>query len=445
MKRISPLLIRVALVLSIIGLIIVGLIIGRGHLSTGRSGSGVPSKVFLPLAVKVNSERTPTFTTTTATTFTDTPSATFIPAGSFTFTPTPSKTSLPGIVFRKGPTLLFSGSDDQMKIVWQLDSRLTSTLQWGLDTQYSQRSAAVTEYGTDHQFMVTLTGLTPSARYYYRIAVDSGVSTGSFFAAPNNTSSRLKFFAYGDTRTDPIIHDAIAGQIISTYTADPGFQTFVLGVGDLASDGDLETAWTSEFFAPQFANIRKLLANLSFLPVMGNHEGGGMLFTKYFPMPFAADRYWSFDYGPAHFVMLDQYVSYEVGSAQYGWLVNDLSSSKKQWKFIVLHEPGWSAGGGHENNATVQEVIQPLAVQYGVAILFGGHNHYYARAVVNGIQHLTVGGGGAPLQTPDLAMPFVVTASRSYGFVRIMIDGNLLTCTAVRSDGTEIETFEITR
>ncbi len=206
-----------------------------------------------------------------------------------------------------------------------------------------------------------------------------------------------------------------------------------------------KTAWTAEFFDPQFTNIRAELANLSFLSVMGNHEGQGILFTKYFPMPFVADRYWSFDYGPAHFVMLDQYVSYDVGSLQYNWLVNDLAASTKKWKFIVLHEPGWSAGGDHDNNTTVQEVIQPLAVQYGVAIVFGGHNHYYARAVVDGVQHLTVGGGGAPLATPDPAMPFVVTTSQSYGFARITIDGGLLTCTAVKSDGTEIETFEVTR
>ena len=75
----------------------------------------------------------------------------------------------------------------------------------------------------------------------------------------------------------------------------------------------------------------------------------------------------------------------------------DLAASAKPWKFIVLHEPGWSAGGGHGNNTTVQNDIQPLAVQYGVAIVFGGHNHYYARANVSGVTHLTMGGGGAPL------------------------------------------------
>jgi Calcineurin-like phosphoesterase/Iron/zinc purple acid phosphatase-like protein C len=351
----------------------------------------------------------------------------------------------PAVFFHKGPDLVLTGDNTHMKIVWHLDSAITSTLQWGPDTGYCQGSAAVTEFDPDHQYAYTITGLTPGLKVYYRITGDTGNATGTFFAAPNSPASGLKFFAYGDTRSDLAVHDTIAGRIISTYTADPGFQTFKLAVGDLVSDGDLDTAWDSEFFDPQYANIRAILANISFLSVMGNHEGSGSLFSKYFPMPFAADRYWSFDYGPAHFVMLDQYVPYEVGSTQYTWLVNDLAASSKSWKFIVLHEPGWSAGGGHENNETVQTLIQPLAELYGVSIVFEGHNHYYARAVVNGVQHLTVGGGGAPLHTPDPAQPFIVTTSQSHGFVMITIDGNKLTCTAVKSDGTVIETFEIIR
>ncbi|MBK9777870.1 MAG: hypothetical protein IPP62_16195 [bacterium] len=75
-------------------------------------------------------------------------------------------------------------------------------------------------------------------------------------------------------------------------------------------------------------------------------------------------------------------------------------SSNKPWRFVVLHEPGWSAGGGHPNNAAVQAYLQPLFVQYGVSIVFTGHNHYYARAVVDGVNHITTGGGGGPLHTP---------------------------------------------
>ena len=34
-------------------------------------------------------------------------------------------------------------------------------------------------------------------------------------------------------------------------------------------------------------NIRALMASGALAPVMGNHEGSGTLFERYFPQPFA--------------------------------------------------------------------------------------------------------------------------------------------------------------
>jgi hypothetical protein len=151
-------------------------------------------------------------------------------------------------------------------------------------------------------------------------------------------------------------------------------------------------------------------------------------------------RYWSFDYGPAHFVVVDQYTSYGPGSAQLLWIENDLAASAKPWKFLYLHEPGWSAGG-HSNNTSVQNYIHPLCTEYGVAMVFAGHNHYYARADVTCLQHITTGGGGAPPRTPDPGYPNVVTATRAYHFCKVEIRDERLTFTAVTPDGTVIDSL----
>jgi hypothetical protein len=179
-----------------------------------------------------------------------------------------------------------------------------------------------------------------------------------------------------------------------------------------------------------------------FQACMGNHEGAGTLFQKYFPYPYVAARYWSYDYGPAHFAYVDQYVDYSPGSPQYEWLRNDLMTATKPWRFVVLHEPGWSAGGGHENSLGVQAWLQPLFEQYGVSIVLGGHNHYYARAVVNGVQHITTGGGGAPLYTPDPLQPHIVVAGSTNQYSRITIDGSHLGFAAVNGT-TVLDTFTI--
>ena len=348
---------------------------------------------------------------------------------------------------RKGPYLIPTGNNTEMTIHWQLRQTEACLLEWGEDEGYSLGSTVTYENGNapdQHQHAYTITGLTPATGYDYRVATELGEYTGTFRTAPDSAETDLKFMAYGDTRTYPDIHDRVAEAMVSTYRYSLDFQTFILGVGDLVSAGDLESIWDLEFFDPKYENIQRMLANVPFVSCMGNHEQSGELYEKYFPYPFEeGGRYWSFDYGPAHFVMVDQYVDYGAGSTQLEWIEDDLGSTDKTWKFVFLHEPGWSAGG-HSNEQDVQDYIQPLCEAHGVDVVFAGHNHYYARALVNDVHHITTGGGGAPLYSPDPDYtPEVVAASESHHFCKVEIQGNTLAFTAVKPDGTEIDTFSI--
>ena len=354
-----------------------------------------------------------------------------------------------GAEIQKGPYLIYPGNPTQMTVLWQLDFTGTCRLEWGLDTSHSVGSVLTTQYGTDHQHKYTIgtsTPLTPGTKYFYRVEVEVGSGdyyTGTFLTAPGANAEDVKFLAYGDTRTDQASHNNVCAGIVSTYTGDPNYQTFLVHVGDWVNTGDSELSWATEFFSrsPLYPSIKELQANLPLQGCVGNHEFYGNGFKKYWPYPYVADRYWSFDYGPVHVVIVDQYVDYGPGSAQLTWVEDDLSASMKDWKIIVLHEPGWSAGGGHGNNGWVQRYIQPLCERYGVDIIFCGHNHYYARADVMGVQHITTGGGGAPLHTPHPSYPFVVAAARTYEFCKIDIRGHELTFEAVKPDGTIIDRF----
>jgi hypothetical protein len=344
---------------------------------------------------------------------------------------------------RKGPYLIYEGLNTEMRVLWQLTASEVCTIDWGIDETCSLGSAQTLEYGSDHQHTYVIPDLAPGTIYFYRVHESGGEHAGAFRAAPAEDATDLKFVAYGDTRSYPVIHDGVASCILARCAADPDLQTFILSVGDLVLDGDSEANWDTQFFSSLYPNLRALLSHFPYQAAMGNHEHTGAGFTKYFPYPFVARRYWSFDYGPAHFAIVDQYVPYGPGSNQLLWLENDLASTAKPWKFICLHEPGWSAGSGHPNNTSVQAYIQPLCEVYGVAILFAGHNHYYARAVVNGVQHVTAGGGGAPLYTPDLGYPNVVAGARAYGHCEIEIEGYHLAMRAVSAAGSLIDSLAL--
>ena len=345
-------------------------------------------------------------------------------------------------LMRKKPYLVYPGVNTEMDVHWQLSLPESCTIEWGLDTSYSMGSAETGVYGSDYQHTHTITGLNPGTLYFYRVTAGAGQHTGSFRAAPPSDAASVKFFAYGDCRTYPASHDVVCRKIVEEYVADPDLQTVILSMGDLISDGDREVDWDDEFFTPAAPHVREMMANLPYQSCMGNHEEAGILFEKYFPYPFVADRYWSFDYGPVHFAVVDQYVSYSTGSPQLVWLENDLASTAEPWKIVYLHEPGWSAGG-HANNTDVQTYIQPLLIDHGVTMLFAGHNHYYARAVVNDIHHVTTGGAGAPLYTPNPAYPNVVAAERAYHYCTVEIDSQLLHYEAIDTTGAVIDSFTV--
>jgi predicted phosphodiesterase len=341
----------------------------------------------------------------------------------------------------KGPYLIYSGVNTEMTVLWQLDDSQSCTVNWGVDT------ADTVEQGNgtyEHQHSYTITGLAAGTRYSYQVNCDLDyVGQGSFYTAPLDDADSVKFMVYGDTRTYPADHDSVNAQMINTYTSNPGYQSITLHVGDWVTKGELETDWTDEFFNRLYPNTGVFQANMPINGCIGNHESSGSLFKKYFPYRYeSAGFFWSFDYGPVHITVIDQYIDYSPGSIQYEWLKNDLASSTKQWKVLVFHEPGWSAGG-HINNTDVQDYIQPLAVQNDVDIIFAGHNHYYARAVVDGIQHITTGGGGAPLYTPDSDYENIVISKKSHHFCEIDIQGDKLKLTVRDASGVELDSFQI--
>lgn len=347
-----------------------------------------------------------------------------------------------GTALRKAPYLVYPGEPTTMQVLWQAPGTGRSTIEWGLDSDCALGSAKTVEFGNNHQHTFILTDLTPGTMYFYRVEFEGTPYPGSFRTAPAPDTQNVKFLAYGDTRTDPAAHDKVAGQILQAIEADPEFQSLMVFVGDLTSDGDSEETFDDEFFSPEYSNIRQLMAGIPYQSCMGNHEGSGVLFMKYFPYPFVGSRYWSFDYGPIHFIVVDQNENYSPGSAQYAWIQKDLKITTQPWRFVILHAPGWSAGGGHRNKKPVQQYLQPLFVEHGVSLVFGGHNHYYARADVDGVQHLTTGGGGAPLYTPTSGAQNMVVTAKSYHFCKITIEDGHLEFTAVNGEDI-LDTFTI--
>jgi len=353
------------------------------------------------------------------------------------------------LTMRKGPYLIYPNNNAQMTVLWQLDGTSACTIDWGLDTSYSMGTANTTVYG-DYQHKHTITGLAPGTKHFYRVTAGAIVKTGSFVTAPATNATSVKFMVYGDTRNNPSSHNAVNGRMIAEYTADSAYQSITLFSGDFVDMGRTETSWTADWFNTAQANMMTFQANVPISGSKGNHEiqvgttDNGDLYGKYYPYTVVSPYYWSFDYGPAHILVIDQYaggLSGSISAAQLAWIEADLAATVKEWKFLVFHAPGWT--GSTRTNAQVQTAIQPLCVTYNVAIVFAGHEHFYTRCGVNGVKHITTGGGGAPLDVPSMGYPYVEVIAGVTHYCAVDIVGSTLYFKAVGSTGTVLDTFTI--
>ncbi|MDH3982152.1 MAG: fibronectin type III domain-containing protein, partial [Kiritimatiellaceae bacterium] len=190
-----------------------------------------------------------------------------------------------GPPLKKGPYMIYPGSNTQMQVLWQLASAQDCTIGWGTTPECLDGSALVNEYGTDHQYSYTIDGLTPGTKYYYYVCADNSNQLGSFTAAPSDSADNVKFFVYGDTRSSAGNHATVVNQMNNSYTQDPDLQTLTLFVGDWVNS-NYESDWRTTFFATNYPAQVAFKKHIPINGCKGNHEVGGSAFDKYYPFPY---------------------------------------------------------------------------------------------------------------------------------------------------------------
>ena len=191
--------------------------------------------------------------------------------------------------FRKEPYLIYTGISMEISVNWQLKDSMMCQIEWGDDNSYSIGKIQVAQYGDDHQFQYVILAPQYEKKYYYRVIAGNDTIGGSATTGPLSDALNIKFFVYGDTRTHPSKHNSVAAQIIAEYQADSSRQTILISSGDLVQNGDSEAHWDTQFFDPSYKSIQQILRELQYIASIGNHEGSGALFKKYFPYPFYSD------------------------------------------------------------------------------------------------------------------------------------------------------------
>jgi hypothetical protein len=339
-------------------------------------------------------------------------------------------------VLTRGPYLQLLGTRS-VTIVWRTDAPAACAV----SVRALGGAPTVIAGGTDTACAVPLTGLTPGAQYAY-VPLADGVAlrSESIFQADDPTLP-YSFIAFGDSGGGGPRQYALR-DVMSATRAD-----MMVHVGDMVYERGAAADFDPKLFTPYADLMRRMML----WPCLGNHDfatNGGQPWRDAFYTPAnnpaRNENYYSFDFGNAHFVVLNTDGNTSPGSAQHTFLDQDLAASTATWKFVVLHYPPYSSGTPG-TNATVQANLVPLFDRHAVDIVFTGHDHDYERtlplrggAVVApgaGTVYVVTGGGGESI-VPVGASPFTAYSESVFHFVRVAVQGGGLLLQMIREDGS---------
>lgn len=172
---------------------------------------------------------------------------------------------------------------------------------------------------------------------------------------------------------------------------------FVITVGDTIEGTDADAEIADQDWR-KVEEIWKPYRQFALYLVPGNHDVwmgspvSEQLFRKYSGHPL----HYGFDYGNAHFTILDNSRSDELSAGEMAFLEQDLKAhAAAPVKMIFMHRPSWIVPVALRNP---DFPLHKLAKQYGVQYIVAGHVHQMLRFELEGITYLSMASSGGHLR-----------------------------------------------
>jgi len=363
-----------------------------------------------------------------------------------------------------------SQADQRIRVIltWTDDPATTQTITWLMtgNSQASVQYLNAEEYNgsfdvarqvdvdgiafdsSHYRYTATLTGLSPGTQYVYRVGREGAWSEPLSFSTSPANPENFTFLYLGDVQSGYTQWGSLLDEISSEY---PQIGFALLG-GDLTDNGDDEEEW-GEFLDAAAG----LFSRIPAMPTMGNHDGS--MYEKFFALPDNGpeglkQEFYSFDYGNAHFVVLNSNKNADEAAKQ--WLQEDLQNTAKKWRFAVFHHPAYPVVDDYKGIAeSIRSNWVPLLEQYGVDMVFVGHQHVYMRTRPlrdgqirpdgEGIVYV-MGNAGTKYYSPGPDRDYIAKQVAWVSNYQVIdIDGDTLTMTARDADGQVIDTCTIVK
>jgi hypothetical protein len=392
------------------------------------------------------------------------------------------------------------------------------------------------------QYIAKITGLVPGEKFDYTVFADGLPVYSATAKARPAAGGAFKALIFGDMGNGHKWQKRIAHQMSQNnkYGAELVFST-----GDVVYQNGRYSEYLSKFFAVYQPQIEgpdsgaTLFDDTVVLSCAGNHDFGWLdpdalvTFDEY-PDMFAFYPLWSmplngpdsaalganqpplkghaasikamldaagprfprmanysYDYGAAHFLVLDANVYMDWTDAKLRqWVEDDLKAvASGQWKIVVFHQPPFTSNINHQHEQRMR-FLADIFERCGVDVVFNGHAHLYDRSyplsftvaggikpssmdakgyvpgkfvfdtkfdgvqntVPSGVIYIVTGGGGAKLDSKELAgqpslwQPSTVKLlGDRHSFTVADFSPESLRLTQIDYEGNKFDEFVITR
>jgi len=362
-------------------------------------------------------------------------------------TPRNAKTTATGSVkIVRGPYIQ-STTGESSRIAWWTNIPAASVVNYGVSSLSQQISDPV----LTQQHVMLIGTLTAGTTYKYQVVSGNATSTTSTFTTAALPGSTFSFAAVGDFGGGSSQETTIA-----TNIANGGTQ-FVQTLGDNiypeAADPNFTTTYSdydARFYTPYAAAMSKQTLWL----VAGNHEYyGNEAFWQHIWLP-NNERWYSYDWGDAHILVLDSEQPYTPGTPQYQYVQNDLSANQsKAWRIVVVPRPPYSSLSNNSSSVNVRTYLVPLFEQQHVQLVLTGNSHNYERTypllggvpqTTGGVTYIVSGGGGNGLNQFLISQPsWSAFRQASYEHVRVTVSTTSLQIEAIAETGSVLDSATI--
>ena len=437
---------------------------------------------------------------------------------------------------------------DRMELLWatpDVDADWQVEYQPGANQSFhpadrpTYRSLKVDGVAPQRIYRVTLTGLEVGGQFAYHVLRGGLPVFESQGKATKGPDQPYQFVVFGDIAAGSVEQKPMA---FRAFASNPDF---LMVTGDIVYDRGRASEYRDRYWnvynntdTPNPNVGVPMMRSVPFVACPGNHDTAtrnlerypdGLAYFYYWSQPLngldqpegsaltpklttddarreafmraAGDAYprmanFSFDYGNAHWLVLDAnpYVDWTNKDLQ-AWVERDLADHQSAtWRFVSFHQPGFNSAREHFEQQQMR-TLAPLFEKGKVAVVFNGHVHNYQRSfpirfqpdknnvlfpttnagiprgrLVNGpwsldktfdgvndttpdgVIYIITGAGGQDLYNPEqqdqpdtwqrFTDKFV---SKVHSLTTVEVEGKTLKIKQLTAEGTEIDRFTITQ